>query len=358
MHTSLSSFIGHARSKNMDHQTIRMLLLSAGWKEKDIASALASETLDMPVPSPLEGGSARDAFFHLLAFTTLYASVISLIILLFTYINKWLPDAAFYDPYAANSDASSIRWSIAIITVAFPLFLLISRALIRELTSDGQKLSSGVRRWLTYMTLFVTACALIGDLITLLFTLLNGELSLRFILKVGTVLLLAGLPFRYYFATLRMEHAEFAQSQIHRKYFWISCGITIASIFSGIVVVGSPLQGRAEKFDDLRVNDLRSISEEIFTQVYGQSRFAPVAPSVLPKPLPKTLESLSENVVYTKIQLTDRETGEPYVYKPKGTTFELCAVFSLARNLDYDIFWNHESGQQCFRFNALEPSPK
>ena len=35
MPSKLESFIAHARSKGMDHQTIRMLLLSSGWKEKD-----------------------------------------------------------------------------------------------------------------------------------------------------------------------------------------------------------------------------------------------------------------------------------------------------------------------------------
>ena len=49
MNPDLAAFLEHARSKGMDHGTIRMLLLSAGWKEKDVAKALAEHSLDMAV---------------------------------------------------------------------------------------------------------------------------------------------------------------------------------------------------------------------------------------------------------------------------------------------------------------------
>ena len=38
----LTEFIAHARKKEMDHATIRMLLVSSGWKEKDVMQALAN----------------------------------------------------------------------------------------------------------------------------------------------------------------------------------------------------------------------------------------------------------------------------------------------------------------------------
>lgn len=361
MHNSLSSFIAHARSKNMDHQTIRMLLLSAGWKEKDIAAALASETLTMPIPLPSDSGSARDAFFHLLAFTTLYATVISLIILAFTYIGRLFPDPAMTDyAYGNSADFSTIRWSVAVIVIAFPMFLLLSRALFRECVQKPEKLSSGVRRWLTYLTLFVTSCALIGDGITLLFTLLSGEMTLRFVLKVFAILVLAGLPFGYYFTALRMDHQEYKASPIHAQYGWLSIVLTALFVVYGIVIVGSPLQGRAEKFDEQRLSDLRAIQNEIYTQVYGKALGAPQATpvTVLPKALPKTLDAVSAGAMYQKIRTSDPETSAPYRYAPKGSTFDLCATFSLPRDLGYDVFWNHPAGEHCFRFDVLDQMVK
>jgi hypothetical protein len=94
MNPDLAAFLEHARSKGMDHGTIRMLLLSAGWKEKEVAKALAEHALEMPVPSPPDAGGARDAFLHLLTFAALYASAIAGVSLLFDYINRLLPDPA------------------------------------------------------------------------------------------------------------------------------------------------------------------------------------------------------------------------------------------------------------------------
>ncbi len=364
MQNSLSSFIAHARSKNMDHQTIRMLLLSAGWKEKDIAAAMASETLTMPIPLPSDTGSARDAFFHLLAFTTLYATVISLVILAFTYIGRWFPDAAITDyAYGTAADASTIRWSIAVIVLSFPIFLFLSRILHREFCAKPEKLNSGVRRWLTYLTLFVTACALIGDGITLLFTLLSGELTLRFVLKVFAVLVLSGLPFGYYFSVLRIEHEQYKSSSIHSRYLWSSVVLTALFVVYGIFIVGSPMQGRAEKFDEQRISDLRAIQNEILNVVYGEARGVPVpaipaGTKVLPKPLPKDLETVAANALYQKLRISDPETSAPYMYTINGSSFELCATFALTRDLGYDIFWNHPAGEHCFEFDALDQRTK
>ena len=74
---SIVEFIDHARSKGMDHATIRMLLLSAGWKEKDIARAMSAHGLELPIPAPPDVGGAREGFMHLVTFAALYTAVIS-----------------------------------------------------------------------------------------------------------------------------------------------------------------------------------------------------------------------------------------------------------------------------------------
>jgi hypothetical protein len=55
-----------------------------------------------------------------------------------------------------------------------------------------------VRRWLTYVTLFLAAGVLVGDLITLVYNVLAGELTLRFVLKVLIVGAIAGAIFWFY----------------------------------------------------------------------------------------------------------------------------------------------------------------
>ena len=368
MSSSISSFIAHARSKGMDHQTIRMLLLSAGWKERDISQALASETLDMPVPLPPDArlrqgfggqaGSARDAFFHLLSFTALVSTVVSMIFLGFDFLNRLLPDPAFPNYY---DDVSSVRWELAVLFVSFPLFLWMSRLLQKEYARHQEKLASGVRRWLTYLTLFVTACTLVGDLIALIFSLLQGEVTMRFFFKVIVILVLAGLPFRYYLYSLRIAPERFVGHRLHKRY--LSCGIALVlvSVIGALYVTGSPLRGRAERFDEQRVNDLRSIQSEVLNIVYGNQRGMPSATPIkhLPRPLPKTLDEVQQNSVYQKLNLIDPETGLPYEYlHPSDHEFQLCAVFTFPRDQQYDIFWNHPAGQKCFEFDALDSQGK
>ena len=79
-----------------------------------------------------------------------------------------------------------MRWSISSLIVAFPVFLYLSWTTEREMR-DPMKRTSQVRRWLTYLTLFASACALIGDVTTLVYNALGGELTIRFVLKVVTV---------------------------------------------------------------------------------------------------------------------------------------------------------------------------
>lgn len=351
----LQKFIAHARSKGMDHSTIRMLLLSAGWKERDIAEALSAEGLSMPVPLPQDAGGARDAFFHLLTFASLYTTVISSVILLFTYINRLYPDAALGYDYG-QSDLSGVRWSMAAVIVAFPLFLWLTRILLKEMSQHAEKAAGGVRRWLTYLTLFVAATALMGDVITLVFQLLQGELSIRFLLKVAVVLLVAGSVFSYYFLSLRVEPGSAKFAAVNRSFFAFAIAAVAVVLVWGAFIVGSPVAERARRFDDRRVEDFRMIVMEIENIAYDGT-MKPVSPTgeMMPpsKPLPKTLEQVRAGAMYATPDIFDPETGEPYEYTVlTSTTYELCAVFSFVREEKYDILWNHPAGRHCYSIDV------
>jgi len=78
----------------------------------------------------------------------------------------------------------------------------------RQVGRDPVKRASPVRKWLTYLTLFIAATVLIGDLITLVYNALGGELTTRFLLKVLTVAVIAGGTFGYYLWDLRQDERE------------------------------------------------------------------------------------------------------------------------------------------------------
>ena len=153
--------------------------------------------------------SPKDVFLHLLAMATLYASAISFILLIFEYINVLIPDAlsvgGYYSP---DSSYNSIRMYIASLIVVFPVFILVNRFLNKNYGKFPEKRNLRVRKWLIYFTLFVAAIIIIGDLVTLIYNLLGGELTTRFLLKIITVFFVAGSIFGYYFADIKKHKTE------------------------------------------------------------------------------------------------------------------------------------------------------
>jgi hypothetical protein len=367
MDTSLAPFIAHARKKGMDHATIRMLLLSAGWKEKDIAQALVAESLDVPVPLPQDVGGAREAFLHLFSFACLFTTLVSLTVLLFQYLNRLFPDAAFMDNYVDPvADLTGIRWSMAAIIVTFPLFVWISRILARDLAQHPERARSAIRRWLTYITLLVTGLTLVGDVVTLVFYLLEGEITIRFLLKVFVVLLLAGVTFLYYLFSLRLPGPTPSVGRIPaiRLLRWIAWATVAVTLLWGVYLVGNPSTQRGRHLDNRRVEDLRMIQNEMRTYTLGDTFYdGRNAPTQLEKPLPADLRTLAANARYQRLTLSDPETGAAYEYRIVDPThYELCATFETERRQRYDIAWDHPAGRHCFRFDALElegtPEPK
>ncbi len=206
MNEELIRFVDHARDKGMDHATIRHLLLSTGWKEKDIAEVFCTRDLELAIPEPTGVGSARDAYFHLLTFTALYTWATSLILLFFTYIDLAFPDPASRTTYYAMEAAlSSLRFSLAALIVSFPTFLMLWHFLLREVRRHPEKAKGAIRRWLAYLALFVGSVTLAADVITLIYFLLEGQLTVRFLLKVTVLFLIAGNLVLYLAFTLRSE---------------------------------------------------------------------------------------------------------------------------------------------------------
>lgn len=206
----LERFVRDALAAGATRQEVEAALVSAGWTPEQIRRPLAAWSdlpFVVPVPRPRPYLSARDAFQYLVLFTTLYLWAWHLGSLLFDLIEIWLPDPADPD-YRVQGLARSVRLSVATLLVAFPVFAFSAHRLGGEIARDPSRRMSAVRRWLTYLTLFLAATALVCDLITLVYNLLGGELSLRFVLKVLVVAVIAGTIFGWYLADLRNEERD------------------------------------------------------------------------------------------------------------------------------------------------------
>lgn len=209
---TLQQFVKEALSAGASRADVEQTLLAAGWPRHQITSAMSMYSdvpFPIPVPIPKAQVSARDAFLYLVMFGMLYLSAYNLGNLLFQFINIALPDPAF--PQGRFMADARIRFSISALAVAFPVFLLISRLITEQMAREPAQRSSAVRKWLTYLTLATATCVIVGDLIALLNSLLSGELTLRFVLKVLTVGGIAGAIFYYYLSVVRADDKALSQ---------------------------------------------------------------------------------------------------------------------------------------------------
>jgi sterol desaturase/sphingolipid hydroxylase (fatty acid hydroxylase superfamily) len=153
--------------------------------------------------------SPKDFFLHLLAMIALYGSAVSFTAVVFQYINLGIPDPIEQAQYFSAENARDIiRRSLSFLIILFPVYLATVWQLLKIYKKHPEKLGLWVRRWLTYLTLFVAALIIIFDLVALVNKLLDGELTTRFFLKVIAILFVAGSIFGYYLWDIRKHKTE------------------------------------------------------------------------------------------------------------------------------------------------------
>ncbi len=201
--SDVQEFLDSAKERGASDDSLVTLLRGRGWPEDEVCRALADHfeaRNSLAVPIYKRSGSAKDAFLYLLSFSTLATWTIGLGSVLFTLIDRWFQDRLSEIGYTSGS--YQMANSLACLIVAFPVYLLTMRYIIRELNSHPEKLESSVRKWLTYIALLIAALVVVGDLITFLTYFLRGELTTRFVAKVIVTLVLSGGVFWYYQGSL------------------------------------------------------------------------------------------------------------------------------------------------------------
>lgn len=292
-------------------------------------------------PQIQQTGKAKNLFLNLGAVIALYTVIVSLLNLLFTIINTVYPQISSYSRFGSTS----ISWPVATIIIFFPIFILLMWLLEKEFIVNPERQTSGIHRWMVFITLFLAGLTIAIDLITALYYFIDGrELTAGFLLKVLAVFIVAGGVFMYYLSNIRgsLTHKS-------RNIWRIIAGvIVIGSIVWGFSVLGSPRTQRLIKYDEQKVGDLQNINNQV-TGYYSNKGA-----------LPKTIEEMSKGNYYSP--LVDAQTQKSYEYKKTGdTTYNLCAEFNKASDdktngsvntpVRYpyeDVSWNHPAGYYCF----------
>src|SRR5579863_4336472 len=156
----LIEYLAAAKQQGISDDFVVALLRQNGWPERRIYRAYSefyAERIGVPLPRRYQAAeNARDAFYYLLNFITLGFWTVALGQIFFRLIAYWLPDPAQTTTYY-GSLRDDIAWQVASVIVAFPAFLYVHFLIARELRNRSDLYASGVRRWLTYLTLVVAA---------------------------------------------------------------------------------------------------------------------------------------------------------------------------------------------------------
>jgi hypothetical protein len=293
----------------------------------------------------------KDVFLHLGVIVALYVSAISFINLLFTVINVAFPEVGSLRGYYHYS--SSISWPVAALIVFFPLYIFLSWFLGKEYAREPERREVWIRRWFIYITLFIAGLTIAVDLVTVLYRFLDGqELTTAFLLKVLTILIVAGGIFTYYISDIRGT----LNARSNKIAAVVTACVVIIAIIIGFSVIGSPQTQRLIRIDQEKVSHLQDIQWRILD--YWTSR----------ETVPDSLEDLRDQFSGYSVP-TDPQTGELYEYrKISDTSFELCATFNRPSRNQNEYFappspmggymnenFAHEEGRTCFE-RTIDPS--
>lgn len=283
--------------------------------------------------------SPKHFFLHFFVILMLYFFVINLITLIFQSINILIPDTI---PRAVSSYASreSIRFSLAFVIVVFPFFLISSFFLQKNYKENNFVEKMKIRKWLIYFTSFVIVSVAVFNLVAVVYLFLKGEVTLRFILKSISLLIILGLVFTYYTRDIRNKIS------LKERKNWLMGAIIIFFIFVilGIFLAGSPQKERLRRFDNQKINDLSQIERQVVSYYQKKGH------------LPEKLSDLESGMSGFRIPL-DLQTKEPYEYQINSEdSFELCANFNLSSKETkeevpfYGVRGNfeYEEGRWCF----------
>ena len=192
----LAEFVRSGLLAGRDRAELASTLETAGWGRPEIDTALGSWMSGPPglppVPRPRPYVSAREALVYGLLFLGLAAICWHATMLGFGLIDRLLPDGVdVFVPFTG-------RWNMAVLIIAVPLFLLLNRRVARASAADRGARRSVVRRWFAAVTVGLATLALLGNLVSVVYALLDGGLTARFAAKAGLVGVIAALAFLYW----------------------------------------------------------------------------------------------------------------------------------------------------------------
>lgn len=285
------------------------------------------------------------------AIVSAYVTLIAFLLLCFSLIDLFIPD--FIESYwEVESAGSSARTAIAFLIVSTPTVVYLTRQIQRLRNTTTNIQYAPLMRWLVYLSLFLGSAVLLGYVVGIIVQFLNGELSLRFILKALVASSVIGAAMWYY---LKDSEGYWEQHpQRLQQVGWALLGTITVVILVSFTIINSPATVREIRIDQEQVQTLREVEWRIESHLDNNAA------------LPESIATLyqDDNVPQAPA------TRDPYSFRFTNDSYELCATFAepnpatysverpqpkeifTATNRSYTIndygSWNYEPGRHCF----------
>lgn len=308
---------------------------------------LLSKNINMPNKQ-----NAKYAFYYLLSLVALVFMALGTGMILFSIIDKTVPDALNFT--SGNFDGP-LKFAISALLIATPVYYAIFSLIGRGLRRGEIDKDSGIRRWLTYFHLLVSALIILGVFIGVINTFLSGSLTSQFILKALVVFFIATAVFAFYLYDIRRQ--DFSRKILaDRIFFWLSLLAVVAVFVAAWFFVESPQVARERRLDQILANNIYSL-ESAVNSYYDRY-----------KKLPDGLEAIAaeKDIYLPATSLVDPETKTAIIYQKLGEKdFQFCATFrtdSAASQPNAPVSYprsanNHGAGYQCLKGNLYNVVP-
>lgn len=294
----------------------------------------------------MNNNTAKHFVLQLGSLISLYLSLSFLIVLLFGVINILFPDA-IESYWEIESATSSIRLGIAMLFVFFPTYLVLTRLVNKERRHESTSAYLGLTKWLIYLSLLVGGGVLLGDLVAVIMTFLDGELTQRFILKATTVLVVVGAAFYYYLQDARGVWLKEEKGSI---YFGAGATVVVlASLIYGFMHIETPAVVREMRLDQTQITDLQQIQYRLEGELA-------LSTTTIPATLDEAYDGFPVPVA--------PEDRVPYSYEVTDKGFNLCATFYSDSPASVEVMfgdkfmpstpvlnandWSYKKGRYCF----------
>lgn len=204
-------FIKSSRDLRIPDTQIIETLSKTGINRNEIEDYLNPQSIETPNKYFYSSQSHLwDAFEHILLFISLLVMSTSLTMALHTFIDRWIPgmNGRDYDyDFISSWNLTLLRIYISGLIVSIPFFFFLYNKITKQTGLHPELRLLKTRKSLIYTTLVITFIIVLSNLIILVFNLLNGNVSLNFVMHFLVTVLISGIVFAYYLDEVKDDRA-------------------------------------------------------------------------------------------------------------------------------------------------------